>query len=133
MPRKQTVDRARSAKRQGKAPSTQAGEYVREEMDKMEEGGTRAPRSRTQAIAIGLSMARRDGVKVGGGARKRTARKTRKASSTTTSRKASSAKTSTRKTSSRKAAGSSSTRTRTRKATRKTSSRKRTSAKRTSR
>jgi|ERR1700756_1691524 Family of unknown function (DUF6496) len=63
MPEKKTVERARKAKKQGKAPSTQAGEFVREEMDHIREGKHGA-RSTKQAIAIGLSKARRAGVKL---------------------------------------------------------------------
>ena len=63
MPEKKTVERARKAKQQGKAPSTQAGEFVREEMDHIREGKHGA-RSTKQAIAIGLSKARRAGVKL---------------------------------------------------------------------
>ena len=63
MPEKKTVERARTAKRQGKAPSTQAGEFVREEMEHIREGKHGA-RSTKQAIAIGLSKARRAGVKL---------------------------------------------------------------------
>src|SRR6185436_7256755 len=63
MPEKRTVQRARKAARQGKAPSTQAGEFVREEIHHVREGkhGARSPE---QAIAIGLSKARRSGVKL---------------------------------------------------------------------
>ncbi len=61
MPDKQTLERARRDKREGKAPSTQAGEFVREEMDHIREGKHGA-RSTKQAIAIGLSKARRAGV-----------------------------------------------------------------------
>ena len=63
MPEKETIERARRDKRQGKAPSTQAGEFVREEMDHIREGKHGA-RSTKQAIAIGLSKARRSGVKL---------------------------------------------------------------------
>lgn len=63
MPEKKTLERARRDKRQGKAPSTQAGEFVREEMDHIREGKHGA-RSTKQAIAIGLSKARRAGVKL---------------------------------------------------------------------
>jgi hypothetical protein len=54
MPEKQTIKRARKAKREGKAPSTQAGEFVREEIEQVRRGrhGARSPK---QAIAIGLS------------------------------------------------------------------------------
>ena len=60
---KQTMKRARTAKREGKAPSTQAGEFVREEIHHIREGKHGA-RSTKQAIAIGLSKARRAGVKL---------------------------------------------------------------------
>jgi hypothetical protein len=61
MPEKETVERARKAKLKGKAPSSQAGEFVREEMHHIREGKHGA-RSTKQAIAIGLSKARRAGV-----------------------------------------------------------------------
>ncbi len=63
MPEKTTVKRARADKRAGKAPTTQAGEFVREEMHHVREGKHGA-RSTKQAIAIGLSKARRSGVKL---------------------------------------------------------------------
>jgi Family of unknown function (DUF6496) len=63
MPEKRTLERARKAKRQGKAPTTQAGEFVREEIEHVREGKHGA-RSAKQAIAIGLSKARRAGIKV---------------------------------------------------------------------
>jgi hypothetical protein len=63
MPEKQTMKRARRDKRQGKSASTQAGEFVREEMHHVREGKHGA-RSTRQAIAIGLSKARRAGVKL---------------------------------------------------------------------
>lgn len=64
MPEKQTVERAREDAREGKSASTQAGEFVREEMHHIREGkhGAASPK---QAIAIGLSKARRSGVKLG--------------------------------------------------------------------
>jgi hypothetical protein len=61
MPNKKTVERAKKAKREGKAPSTQAGEFIREEMEHIRKGKYGA-RSAKQAIAIGLSKARRAGV-----------------------------------------------------------------------
>jgi hypothetical protein len=61
MPEKRTLERARRDRREGKAASTQAGEFVREEMDHIREGKHGA-RSAKQAIAIGLSKARRAGV-----------------------------------------------------------------------
>jgi Family of unknown function (DUF6496) len=61
MPEKQTLERAKKAKRKGKSASTQAGEFVREEMHHIREG-IHGARSTKQAIAIGLSKARRAGV-----------------------------------------------------------------------
>lgn len=63
MPEQATLKRARQDKRAGKAPSTQAGEFVREEIHHVREGKHGA-RSTKQAIAIGLSKARRAGVKL---------------------------------------------------------------------
>jgi hypothetical protein len=61
MPEKTTIEKARRDKRQGKAPTTQAGEFVKEEIEHVREGKHGA-RSTKQAIAIGLSKARRAGV-----------------------------------------------------------------------
>lgn len=61
MPEKKTIERAKQDKREGKSASTQAGEFVREEMEHIREGKHGA-RSAKQAIAIGLSKARRAGV-----------------------------------------------------------------------
>jgi Family of unknown function (DUF6496) len=63
MPEEPASERAREDEREGKSPSTQAGEFVREEMEHIREGehGARSPQ---QAIAIGLSKARRAGVKL---------------------------------------------------------------------
>lgn len=61
MPEKETLERARQDKREGKSPSTQAGEFVREEIEHVREG-KHGVRSAKQAIAIGLSKARRAGV-----------------------------------------------------------------------
>lgn len=63
MPEKETLERAQEDAREGKSPSTQAGEFVREEMHHIREGKHGA-RSTKQAIAIGLSKARRAGVKL---------------------------------------------------------------------
>src|SRR6266446_7826988 len=63
MPEKETIERAREDKQQGKAASTQAGEFVREEIHHVREGKHGA-RSTKQAIAIGLSKARRAGVEL---------------------------------------------------------------------
>lgn len=63
MPEKETLERARQDKKEGKAPSTQADEFVREEIEHIREGKHGA-RSTKQAIAIGLSKARRAGVEL---------------------------------------------------------------------
>jgi len=63
MPEEETLERAHEAEREGKAPSTQAGEFVREEIEHVRQGKHGA-RSAQQAIAIGLSKARRAGVKL---------------------------------------------------------------------
>ena len=63
MPEKATIERAEQDAREGKSPSTQAGEFVREEIEHVREGKHGA-RSTQQAIAIGLSKARRAGVKL---------------------------------------------------------------------
>ena len=61
MPEKKTLSRARADKRAGKAPSTQAGEFVKEEIDHVR-AGKHGVKSAKQAVAIGLSKARRAGV-----------------------------------------------------------------------
>jgi hypothetical protein len=63
MPEKKTTERAERDKAEGKAPTTQAGEFVREEIHHVREGKHGAKNAK-QAIAIGLSKARRAGVKV---------------------------------------------------------------------
>jgi len=63
MPERKTLERARRDKAEGKSPSTQAGEFVRQEIEHIREGKHGA-RSTKQAIAIGLSEARRAGVKL---------------------------------------------------------------------
>jgi hypothetical protein len=77
MPEKQTIERARRDKREGKSPSTQAGEFVREEMRHIRQGkhGARSPQ---QAVAVGLSKARRAGVDLPPPKKGRTKRSTRK-------------------------------------------------------
>jgi Family of unknown function (DUF6496) len=77
MPEQKTLKRARKDKREGKAPSTQAGEFVREEIEHVREGKHGA-RSAKQAIAIGLSKARRAGVKLKPPRRGQTSERTRK-------------------------------------------------------
>src|SRR6266513_1928292 len=74
MPEEDVVERAREDERKGLSPSTQAGEFVREEMEHIREGkhGARSPE---QAIAIGLSKARRAGVKLPAPKRGKTRRK----------------------------------------------------------
>lgn len=64
MPKKVALRRARADAKAGKKPSTQAGEFVREEMHALRKGSGNV-RSRKQAIAIGLSEARRAGIKLG--------------------------------------------------------------------
>jgi len=61
MPDRKTIAKAAQDKKQGKSPSTQAGEFVKEEIEHIREGKHGA-RSAKQAIAIGLSKARRAGV-----------------------------------------------------------------------
>jgi hypothetical protein len=80
MPEKQTLRRAARDRRQGKAASTQAGEFIREEMHHIREGKHGA-RSARQAIAIGLSKARRSGVELKPPAKGKASRKTRKSAS----------------------------------------------------
>jgi hypothetical protein len=77
MPEKETMERAERDRRQGKAPTTQAGEFIREEMHHIREGkhGARSPK---QAIAIGLSKARRAGVDLKPPKRGQTSERTRK-------------------------------------------------------
>jgi hypothetical protein len=74
MPEKETVERAREDAREGKSASTQAGEFVREEIHHVREGkhGAASPQ---QAIAIGLSKARRAGVKLAAPAKGKTSAK----------------------------------------------------------
>jgi len=76
MPLKRTIEKAQRDKREGKSASTQAGEFVREEIDKIRHGEHGA-RSANQAIAIGLSEARRAGVDLPRG-RGQTTERTRK-------------------------------------------------------
>ena len=76
MPEKQTIEQARQDAREGKSPSTQAGEFVREEVHHVREGKHGA-RSSKQAIAIGLSKARRSGVTLATPRRGKTSAKTR--------------------------------------------------------
>src|ERR671915_521983 len=78
MPEKQTLERAKQAKRRGKAPTTtQSGEFVREEMHHVRKGKHGA-RSAKQAIAIGLSKARRAGVNLPPPKRGKVSEKTRR-------------------------------------------------------
>jgi hypothetical protein len=77
MPEKKTIERARKDKRQGKSASTQAGEFVREEIEHIREGKHGA-RSTKQAIAIGLSKARRAGVDLPPPKKGQTSERTRK-------------------------------------------------------
>jgi hypothetical protein len=96
MPEKETLERAEEDKREGKSPSTQAGEFVHEEIEHIREGKHGA-RNTKQAIAIGLSKARRAGVKLPppkGSASKRT--REQAARDTSRGRKAGSKKSATR-------------------------------------
>jgi Family of unknown function (DUF6496) len=77
MPEKRTLDRARQDRREGKAPSTQAGEFVREQIEHIREGKHGA-RSAKQAIAIGLSQARMAGVNLPPPAKGKTSERARK-------------------------------------------------------
>jgi len=77
MPRKATIRRVKKMKPEGKSPSTQAGEFIKETMDEIREGKIGA-RSTKQAIAIGLSKARRAGVDLPPPAKGKTSEKTRK-------------------------------------------------------
>ena len=80
MPEKETLERAHEDAQEGKSPSTQAGEFVREEMHHIREGKHGA-RSTKQAIAIGLSKARRAGVKLRAPRKGRASSRTRKQAS----------------------------------------------------
>ena len=77
MPDAETIERAREDAREGKSPSTQAGEFVREEMHHIREGKHGA-RSTKQAIAIGLSKARRAGVRLRPPKRRAASQRTRR-------------------------------------------------------
>jgi len=77
MPEKKTIERARQDKRAGKAPSTQAGEFVKETIEHIRKGKYGA-RSTKQAIAIGLSKARRAGVKLPPPKKGKTSERTRR-------------------------------------------------------
>jgi hypothetical protein len=92
MPEQETLERAREDAREGKSPSTQAGEFVREEMHHVREGKHGA-KSAKQVVAIGLSKARRAGVKLGGpkgkaSTRQKAAQDTRAAKKRTTKKSA---------------------------------------------
>ena len=78
MPEKETLERAEQDKREGKSPSTQAGEFVREEIHHIREGKHGAA-SAKQAVAIGLSKARRAGVDLAPPKKGSVSEKTRKA------------------------------------------------------
>jgi len=77
MPEKKTIERARQDAREGKAPTTQAGEFVREEIEHVREG-KHGVRNTKQAIAIGLSKARKAGVKIPPNPNQESERTTRK-------------------------------------------------------
>src|SRR5437899_5454789 len=77
MPEQETLERAKKDEREGKAASTQAGEFVREEIEHVREGKHGA-RSTKQVIAIGLSKARRAGVKLSAPKKGQTSESTRR-------------------------------------------------------
>jgi hypothetical protein len=77
MPERKTTERAKTAKRQGKAPSTQAGEFVKDEVDRVRKG-EHGVKSSKQAVAIGLSKARRAGVDLKPPAKGKSSEATRK-------------------------------------------------------
>jgi hypothetical protein len=85
MPEKKTIERARADKRAGKSPSTQAGEFVKEEVERVR-AGDHGVRSAKQAIAIGLSKARRAGVELKPPAKGKTSEATRKKAEQDTAR-----------------------------------------------
>ena len=101
MPDKETIKRARADKRAGKSASTQAGEFVKHEIDRIREGEHGAKNAK-QAIAIGLSEARRAGVEIPD-KRSPAKRKSKSKSAAKPSRRASSAKSPSRKASPSKA------------------------------
>jgi hypothetical protein len=85
MPEKETVDAAKRDLKEGKSPSTAAGEFVREEIEHVREGKHGA-RSAKQAIAIGLSKARRAGIPLGEPDPKTTSAETRRKAAEDTKR-----------------------------------------------
>src|ERR1041385_5735448 len=94
MPEKATLERAQRDEREGKSPSTQAGEFVREEMHHIREGKHGAA-SAKQAIAIGLSKARRAGVRIAD--KRKTSSKSRRTSARSASQPRSKRQTSPRR------------------------------------
>ena len=80
MPERKTIRRAQKDAREGKAPSTQAGEFVKEEIGHIRKGRHGA-RSTKQAVAIGLSKARRAGVDLPPPKKGSTSERTRKQAS----------------------------------------------------
>jgi hypothetical protein len=137
MPEKKTVSRARQDKKKGKSSSTQAGEFVREEMDHAKKGKHRVA-SKKQAIAIGLSKARRSGVDLkapakgkASAATRKKAERDRRAGAAKTTKRSSRAAATHRSTSRKRSSASKSTGSQ-RKSTakRSTGSRKRSTAKR---
>lgn len=86
MPEQKTLERARKKAREGRAPSTQAGEFVREEIEHIKQGKHGA-RSTKQAIAIGLSKARKAGVALPPRGEKTTQKKARRPQSRPSTRR----------------------------------------------
>jgi hypothetical protein len=77
MPEQRTLERAQKAKREGKSPKTQAGEFVREEIEHIR-SGKHGARSTKQAIAIGLSKARKAGINLPPPPKGKTSERTRR-------------------------------------------------------
>ena len=96
MPEEETLERAREDAAEGKSPSTQAGEFVREEIEHVREGKHGA-RSTKQAIAIGLSKARRAGVPLPPPSSSKTSESTRKKAQSDSKKGSSRQKTSTKR------------------------------------
>ena len=96
MPEKAMLERAQADRRAGKSPSTQAGEFVREEMDHIR-AGKHGARSTKQAIAIGLSKARRAGVGLRAPAKGKASNRTRRSAQSALRRGGSRRKTSARR------------------------------------
>lgn len=85
MPKRKTLEEARKATRKGKAPTTQAGAFVKEEIEHMKTG-KHPVKSRRQAVAIGLSKARKSGINLSQRASKSSATSARRKSRSSATR-----------------------------------------------